>query len=192
MNLTPRTIGEVVRTASDYLAARDIYEPGAAVECLMARLLRCRRLELYVRFDSALTDTQLAAMRRGVKRLAAGEPVQYVIGEAEFMDRTFKVDQRALIPRPETETLTRRVIDEQKLWGSGQPPVVADFGTGSGCIVITLCLERPDGRYVAIDSDARALELAADNARRHGPKTELRLLTPNFSIHSSPTPSMPL
>lgn len=162
-----RTVGDVVRAASDYLAARDVYEPRQGVECLMARLLKCSRLELYVRFESPLTDNQLAAMRRGVKRLAAGEPVQYVIGETEFMDRTFKVDRRALIPRPETELLTRLVLDHAKLWGPDQPPVIADFGTGSGCIAITLGLERPAGRYVAIDSDSGALELAADNARRH-------------------------
>jgi release factor glutamine methyltransferase len=129
--------------------------------------MRCKRLELYVKFDQALTEKQLAAMRRGVKRLAEGEPVQYIIGSTEFMGHSFKVDDRALIPRPETELLVQEVLAAESVWQSGEP-TVADIGTGSGCIVISLASAKPHARYLALDTSSDALEIAAENAERLG------------------------
>jgi release factor glutamine methyltransferase len=106
-------------------------------------------------------------MRRGIKRVAAGEPVQYVIGEAGFMDYVFKVDARALIPRPETEVLVRKVLACESLWEHERPAIV-DVGTGSGCIILSIAAARPQGRYLAIDVSDDALSLARENAEHLG------------------------
>jgi len=113
------------------------------------------------------------AWRRGLKRVADGEPLQYVIGEWDFRRITLTVDRRALIPRPETEQLVDLVLAARELWASSVAagrglPLIADVGTGSGCIVLSMATERPQARYVAIDASAEALELARVNAARCG------------------------
>ena len=102
-------------------------------------------------------------MRRGVKRVAGGEPVQYVLGQTEFMGHVFKTDKRALIPRPETEILVEAVLGCGALWAK-EKPLIVDLGTGSGCIVISLALARPEALYAALDVSAEAIELAKENA----------------------------
>jgi len=163
----PQTVGQVLRAATAYLSERNVYQAKLACELLAGRLLGCKPLELYVRFDAQMTDSQLQAMRRGTRRLAAGEPVQYIVGEVEFMGRSFKVDARALVPRPETEVLVREVLDSAVIQGA-DTPVVADIGTGSGCIVVTVAAEKPGAVCLAHDVSLPALELAAENAAAHG------------------------
>lgn len=115
----------------------------------------------------SLTAAQQVELEAGTKRLAAGEPLPYVIGETPFMDVMIRTDRRALIPRPETEFLVERVLAQDDLWARPQP-VIADIGTGSGCMVIALAQARPHGVYVAVDRSADALELARSNAQRNG------------------------
>lgn len=167
MTAQPKNVGEVIRAAADYFAGKGVPDPAIAAELLVARLLNCRRLEVHSRSASVMSDAHLEAMRRGMKRVAGGEPVQYVLGQWDFMGRTFKTDKRALIPRPETETLVESVLKRDGLW-SRQKPVVLDIGTGSGCMVISIALEKPDALYLAIDVSADALELARENAAAHG------------------------
>ena len=164
---TPKTVKGVLEAATAYLEARDIEQARLACELLVARLLNCKRLELYLRYDAVLGEKRLAAMRRGVTRVAAGEPVQYVLGRTEFMGHALTVDKRALIPRPETEGLVEKVLATDALWAR-QKPAVVDVGTGTGCIVISLALARPDGLYIGLDVSADALELARANAAALG------------------------
>ena len=164
----PRKIVDVLAAGTDYLSRHGVEHPRLALEHLLGHVLRCPRLELYLRFDTRLTDEQLADSRQGVQRLAAGEPLQYVIGETDFMGYPLRVDGRALIPRPETEVLVDEVLRFAPLWANARP-VVADIGTGSGCIAISLALKRRGAvQAVACDSDAAALTLARENAQRHG------------------------
>lgn len=160
-------VGDVLKASADFLSRKGVHEPRQACELLMSRLLSCGRLELFVRFENRLSANQLDAMRRGVKRLSGGEPAQYIVGQVEFMGHVFKVDRRALIPRPETELLVEKVLARESVWTGGSP-LVADIGTGSGCIALSLALARPSGRYVAVDTSPGALELTAENARLLG------------------------
>lgn len=98
-------------------------------------------------------------------RLATGEPVQYVLGEASFCGRMFHVAPGVLIPRPETETLCQTVIDTM---GQQTAPRVLDIGTGSGCIAVTLALGLNQPQVTAWDISDDALAIARDNARRLG------------------------
>jgi len=160
-----RTVLAILKASRGFLEERGIRDARRPCDLLMARLLNCKPLELFFKFDLVPNDKLLAAMRRGVKRLAKGEPVQYILGEWDFMEHTFKVDRRTLIPRPETELLVQRVLECEALWRREQPFVV-DMGTGTGCIAISLALAKPKGRYLGIDVSRDALELAAENAAR--------------------------
>jgi len=158
-----QTLKAVLDSGAEYLTGKGVEHARLACELLAARLLRCPRLELCLKYGEILPEKHLEAMRRGVKRVAAGEPVQYVIGETGFMGHTFKVDRRCLIPRPETEGLVEKVLACEPLWRRPKPAVV-EIGTGSGCIVISLALARPDALYIGLDTSADALAVAAENA----------------------------
>jgi release factor glutamine methyltransferase len=167
MTTEAKTVFEVLKIATAFLESSGASEPRAACNLLLAQLLKCKPLEIFFKFDLVLEERYLAAMRRGVKRLADGEPVQYILGQWDFMDHTFKVDRRALIPRPETELLVQRVLETEALWDS-EPPLIVDMGTGGGCIAICLALAKPAAKYLALDTSAEALQLAAENAKRLG------------------------
>lgn len=165
--MATKTVKDILTLSESYLAQRGVEQPRLIGEMLLSRLLRRPRLELSLDYAKVLPESHLEAMRRGLKRVGEGEPVQYVLGEAGFMDHVFKVDRRALIPRPETETLVRLVLECQPLW-QHERPALADVGTGSGCIVLSLAAARPQGRYLALDVSENALALARENAARMG------------------------
>lgn len=120
------------------------------------------------------------------QRLLAGEPVQYVVGEAEFCGRRFHVEPGVLIPRPETEDLCR-VINPSQI-----TPFILDMGTGSGCIACTLAAELPQASITACDISLTALSIAADNARRTGVDIILKQADMlDSSSLSQLTPSLP-
>lgn len=161
------TVGGVLNAATTYLAGKGVAEPELVCSHLLSCLLNCKHLELHLHSEKTLGDKRLAAMRRGVTRAANGEPVQYIVGHWDLMGNRLKVDRRALIPRPETEILVQRVLDCEAIWNE-EAPVIADVGTGSGCIVISLALTRPNAVYVALDPSSEALELAKENAEALG------------------------
>ena len=103
------------------------------------------------------------ALQELTKRLCAGEPMQYVIGSTDFYGRSFRVDPRVLIPRPETEELVDWIRRDEP-----QARRLLDVGTGSGCIAISLALELPEAEVIALDRSAEALSVAGENARLLG------------------------
>jgi len=113
---------------------------------------------LFAHGDAEIDERALVSL---LARRYAGEPLQYIRGKTEFYGREFAVDERVLIPRPETEGLVEAAIERVP-----RDATVIDVGTGSGCIAITLSLERPDLRVIAIDKSVAALALASTNARR--------------------------
>jgi len=162
-----KTLLEVLQSGTGYLAGRGVENPRLVMEQLMSHVLKCPRLQLYIRFETLLSETELVDLRAGIKRLGAGEPLQYVIGDTEFMGHRFKTDRRALIPRPDTERLVTCVLECVPLWGIGKP-VIADIGTGSGCVIISLALARPEACYIGVDVSEAALGLARENADTNG------------------------
>lgn len=165
----PNTVLHVLNAATGHLEKNGIEQPRLAAELLLCRLLQCKRLELYLKYERVLSEKLLDAMRRGTKRVASHEPIQYVVGQTEFMGHTIKTDSRALIPRPETEGLVEAVLDCSELWESPtEQPLLVDLGTGTGCIVISLALARPDALYAGIDISEEALSLARENATALG------------------------
>lgn len=112
-----------------------------------------------------MTAEKAAELNKIFGRLMEGEPVQYVLGRAEFCGRWFDVRPGVLIPRPETEELCAWITADSKASGS---PKVLDIGTGSGCIAITLQLDMPESNVTAWDISADALDVARENALRFG------------------------
>ena len=158
---------EVIAKTAAYLGAKGVPDPSVAGELLAARLLNCGRGLLAARLEQAAPENCLEAMRRGMARLVAGEPLQYVLGEWDFRTLTLKCDRRALIPRPETEELVTRVLAH--LNAQSSQPLVIDVGTGTGAIILALAKEyRGDAPFLGTDVSEDAIQLATENARRCG------------------------
>jgi release factor glutamine methyltransferase len=158
---------EVLRLSTTYLG--DHGSPSARLdsELLCAQALGLRRLDLYLQFDRPLDEQELSAIRELVRRRGKGEPVAYITGHREFYGRGYAVTPDVLVPRPETETLVEQALATLR-GGSIEHARVADLGTGSGCIAITLAAEMPGVEVVATDISAAALEIARSNAERLG------------------------
>jgi release factor glutamine methyltransferase len=155
---------EVLRGAESYLAGRGVENPRLNAEHLLAHALGLNRMELYLQFDRPLGEAERAPLRDMVKRRGNREPLQHILGTVEFYGRTFASDQRALIPRPETEQLVEIALEIARQKNS---PTLIDIGTGSGVIALTLALELPGAELHAIDLSPDALALAGENAARH-------------------------
>ena len=166
-----KTWKEIVGLAAGYLRKQGVPDPQTAAELLSARLLGCGRGFLASHLEREVPEPHVEAMRRGMSRLAKGEPLQYVLGEWDFRSLTLKCDRRALIPRPETEELAERVIRFMKAGvpsSAGAPPFVVDVGTGSGCILLSLAKELDSGVFLGTDVSPDAISLAQENAERCG------------------------
>lgn len=159
--------------STEYLTAKGVERARLDAELLLADTLAVNRLALYLQFDRPLTSDELDAYRPRLRRRAAREPLQYILGTAAFRELELLVDRRVLIPRPETEGLVDRVAE----WVSGSgfdEPSVLDVGTGSGAVALSLVTEGVCSRCVATDVSADALEVAAANARATNAEIEFR------------------
>ena len=140
---------------------------------------------------SELSANDQTELEKIMLRLEKGEPVQYIIGVADFCGRQFHVEPGVLIPRPETEELCRMVIEEREISQKGQSPLceILDIGTGSGCIAITLALELPDAKVTAWDISDDALRIASANAKALSASVNFQhhdaLDSSLFTLHSS-------
>lgn len=165
--MSNKSVKELIRLGTAFLEKRGIPDARTLNELLWARLLKCRRLDLHPYHDTIPQERLVAAIRRGLRRISQGEPIQYVLGEWDFRKLTLKVDERALIPRPETEQLVDLALSALKE-GRIEKPLVVDVGTGTGCIVLSLALEFGRGVFVGIDKSPDAIALARENARLAG------------------------
>jgi release factor glutamine methyltransferase len=148
--------------AAGHLARNEVPSPRFDAEALLTSILGCRRHELYLD-PGRLGGKELESFQSFIFRRGRREPLQYILGEAAFYGRLFKVNQDVLIPRPETELLLERVLRDRN-----GPQRIIDVGTGSGCLAVSLACEIADARVLAIDNSPAALALARQNALRHG------------------------
>jgi release factor glutamine methyltransferase len=162
------TIGRLLTWTTDFLKQHGSESPRLDAEVLLAKAKGCQRIQLYTAFDQPADDITRTAFRELVKRRAEGMPVAYLVGQREFFSLPFRVSPDVLIPRPETETMVVRVIDlvNQEFTASSDLKI-ADVGTGSGIIAITVAKHLPNVRVTALDSSAAALGIARQNAAAH-------------------------
>ena len=160
---------ETIAKAGAYLQAKAVPDAQVAAELLAARLLKTGRGTLAAHLDKEVPEKWLEAMRRGMARLANGEPVQYVSRGNGDDTALSKCDRRALIPRPETEELVTRVLKCLESRANGGVPVVVDVGTGTGAIVLSLAQEfKGDAAFLGTDVSEDAIALAQENAAKCG------------------------
>ncbi len=158
-----KKLGELIALGAAFLSRNKVPDSRVVCELLAARLYKCGRLELYRYADTVPEARRVEALRRGLQRVAKGEPVQYVIGQWDFRKLMLKVDRRALIPRPETELLVDLVLKSAQV-KQVDKPLIVDVGTGTGCIILSLASEMRDGVFVGLDISPEALLLAKENA----------------------------
>jgi len=161
---------DLLRVTTLYLEKKRIESPRLTAEVLLAHQLHTDRVSLYLHFDQPLTATEVSGYRSLVRRRVAHEPVQYITGRREFWSLDFTVDRRVLIPRPETELLVETALEKVKARADlcDASPFVLDLGTGAGPIAVALAKEVLNARIVATDISAEALQVARENALKHG------------------------
>jgi release factor glutamine methyltransferase len=153
---------------TNYLRDRGVENPRLDVEVLLAHACGCQRIDLYATFGEVASDQVRAAFREHVSKRAEGTPVAYLVGHREFYSLSFQVTPDVLIPRPETELLVVGVVDLAKEKGPANDLRIADVGTGSGNIAVTLAKYLPNATVTALDRCPAALDIAQANAERHG------------------------
>ncbi|GIP40924.1 release factor glutamine methyltransferase [Paenibacillus sp. J31TS4] len=176
------TMKEAYLQASSFLEKQGVPEAASCAELLLQHLMGWSRTAFLLNLEEPFPEERHAEWTGLLARKAAGEPVQYIIGEQEFYGLPFAVDPSVLIPRPETELLVEEMIRRgRRLWpdagtdsastgGSGcaPAPVAADIGAGSGAICVTLAVQCPAWQVHAVDLSSAALQTARRNAERLG------------------------
>lgn len=185
MNSTP--IRALIDRLTRQFEANAVDSPRLSAEILTAKAMGMDRAELLrhmILYPGALIEgEQLGLAESFAGRRSAGEPAAYILGVKEFYSREYIVTPAVLIPRPETELLVDLALDfirSTRETGVNKRPAFADFGTGSGCIGVTVALAKPSWRGLALDISAEALAVAKQNARRHG-ANNLTLLQADFA-----------
>lgn len=159
---------EILRRATGYLTSHGSGSARLDAEVLMAHALAARRLDLYLQFDRSLSEAELARYRELVSRRVRGEPVAYLVGRREFMKLDFEVTPDVLVPNPDTEVLVERAVSWARERGAGGGALrIADVGTGSGCIAVSIAHYVPQAVVWASDVDEAALLVAERNVRAH-------------------------
>ncbi len=156
------TVAVSLRDAIAALTGAGIDTPRLDAQLLIAHALKLRREDLIAYPDRALSSPDQAAIGDLVARRQQRYPLAYLLGEQWFYGRAFSVTPAVLIPRPETEMLVEFAVAHAPCGGS-----VADIGTGSGCIAVSIAAERTDLAVLAVDLSPDALAVAASNAVRH-------------------------
>jgi release factor-specific protein-(glutamine-N5) methyltransferase len=152
-----------------FLAEKADEHPRRSAEWLLSAATGLSRVEIYAFHDRPLSPAERTTLREGVRRRAAGEPLQYVTGEVAFRHLVLKVRPGVLIPRPETEVLVDTVLpDVRRAIELRSSATVADLCTGSGCIALSIASECPGAAVFATDLSPTAVEVAAENAARLG------------------------
>ena len=176
---TPKSI---LDWTEDFFSSKGIPSPRLDAELLLAHVLRCPRIDLYLKFDQPLDATTLAEYRQLVRQRAERRPLAYLTGETGFWNLTLKIAEGVLIPSPDSETLVEALLaaiteirgemraekrGEARTEDPDAPLSVLELGTGSAAIPLAVCSEARNIRWVAVEFSRAALAIARENARTH-------------------------
>lgn len=171
------TVLESINLSTQYLNQKGIESPRTNAELLLADILNCKRLDLYLSFERPLSEDEVQKYREHIKRRGNFEPLQYVISKVEFYGLELKVNSSVLIPRPETELMVENILNqfpkEQKL-------IILDIGSGSGNIAIALAVNLPLSKIVSTDVSEEAVLVAKENSERHKVSERIKFVKHNI------------
>ncbi len=171
------TVLEVIQKSTEFLAKKGVESPRLQTELLLAHILKMPRMKLYLNFERVLLENETSQLREFVKRRGNREPLQHIVGTTSFCGLEIAVNKNVLIPRPETELLAERAWKFLNDFHSknSQSPIALDFGTGSGCLAISLAVKSPTGEIHALDISESALNLARENAGKNAVADKIKL-----------------
>lgn len=155
------TVLEAIKLSTEYLEKKGIESPRTNAELLLAGVLNCKRLDLYLSYDRPLDENEKINYRMFISKRGNFEPLQYILGQTEFYGLKFIVNPSVLIPRPETEILVESIIEQNN---TSQNLKILDIGTGSGNIPVSLAKNINECSITSIDISEEALKTARQNA----------------------------
>lgn len=167
-----RTVLEIIKMSADFLGGKGVEQPRLNAELMVGHALGLKRMQLYLQFERPLAESELETIRGYLRRRGHREPLQYILGETDFLGLALKTDRRALIPRPETEYLVSLLTEKM----GASPRRVLDLGTGTGAIALALATHWPEAQVLATDVSTDALELAQENVGQVGLGGRVQLL----------------
>jgi release factor glutamine methyltransferase len=165
------TVLESIKLSTEFLTNKGIESPRINAELMLANILNCKRLDLYLSFERPLNDEETNLYREFIRRRSKFEPLQYILGSVEFYGLEFKVNKSVLIPRHETEILVETILKSVE---KDSALNILDIGTGSGIIAISLAKNLPASSITAIDSSDSALVIAKENAELNGVEKQIK------------------
>jgi release factor glutamine methyltransferase len=176
-------LGQVLNKTTEFFRQKNLDSPRLDAEVLLAAGLGLKRMDLYLRFEQPVSDEELSHCRELVRRRATGEPVSIILGFKDFYGRRFRVNQNVLTPRPETELLVEQAVlflrQREELGGSEFQ--VADLGSGSGCIGLTIAAECPLARVVCVEKSREAVQVLQENAQSLGVSDRVQIICADVS-----------
>lgn len=168
-----QSVIEILQKCEAFFIQKGVPNPKIDAQVLLAKAFKCKRLDLFLRFEDPVPENVLSEFREDVKRRAKREPLQHILGEIDFFNLKLKCDARALIPRPETEylceILTEKLADKKDL-----SLRILDLGTGSGAIILALKSFFKNSECLACDLSDKALSLALENVKLCNFSVELK------------------
>ena len=167
------SVVELLEWTTGYFQQHGIPNPRLDAEVLLGHLLKKSRLQLYLHFEMPVFQEHLTPFRELIKKRIAHTPVSYLTNRKEFMSLDFYVDERVLIPRPETEQLVEAILTTE----TGNFQRLLELGTGSGVIATSLALKQPEWEIVATDISESALTVARKNAETHACAAQIQFLS---------------
>lgn len=167
-----RTVLEIIKMSADFLGGKGVEQPRLNAELMVGHALGLKRMQLYLQFERPLAESELETIRGYLRRRGQREPLQYILGETDFLGMALKTDRRALIPRPETEYLVSLLTEKM----GASPRRVLDLGTGTGAIALALATHWPEAQVLATDVSTDALALAQENVGQVGLGGRVQLL----------------
>jgi release factor glutamine methyltransferase len=158
------TVLESINLSAQYLAQKGIESSRANAELLLANILGCKRLDLYLSFDKPLGKEETEKYREFIRRRSNFEPLQYIVGKVDFYGLELEVNSSVLIPRPETELLVENILN---LLSREKESTILDIGCGSGNITIVLAMNLASSNFICTDISDDVLKVSKENAEKY-------------------------
>lgn len=170
------TLQEMIRWGTAYFTNHNVDSPRYTIERLLCHVIDCTRVQLYTMFERPLSKGELDHLRPMIIRRRHGEPLQYIVGSADFFGLQLEVTPDVLIPRPETEHLVDQALRFLRSRTQAEHMAALDIGTGSGCIPIAIAIHFDRVKWTAIDKSREAIEVARRNVERYSLDSRFQLV----------------